>query len=291
MMLYFSRISAKSRRSLYLVAGLALSGCGGDDGAVGEPRDGSSVDGSRDSGLIDAGKDRAEATVTAEAASDGGAVGDDGGSTDGQLMESSATDGGGMSDAGRDSEAASRDSAETDRSVPGDAPVTEMDTGSDRATNDGADGKIVETGAGGSDGADDVSIGKDANDAGGDASPTDGGSVEETAKDGEADATPDKSQTSDGPAEMDATADSACTPPPGGTFQCGATTCNGATSYCLAGMIHDSCEPLPPECACAETFGCACLLAQVKNPCDVGSLTCIPMHDGGIYWIQAIACP
>jgi hypothetical protein len=77
----------------------------------------------------------------------------------------------------------------------------------------------------------------------------------------------------------------------GGDFPCGAATCNGSTSFCLARTVTDTCEPLPAECTCAETLDCACLLAHVPNPCDVGGLACVPRHDGGLHWIEAVACP
>ena len=153
----------------------------------------------------------------------------------------------------------------------------------------GGDETATEAGTGGRDGS--------ASDAGADRAvgpvPDAGGSGDGPQDDGPA--SDDATVGGDGPtgdaSGADSTSDAGCAPPTGGAFPCGRSSCEGTTSYCLAGMLHDSCEPLPPECACAGSLDCACLLAHVENPCDAGSLTCKPMHDGGLYWIQALLCP
>jgi hypothetical protein len=89
----------------------------------------------------------------------------------------------------------------------------------------------------------------------------------------------------------DATTEGGCTPIGAGSFSCAASTCNGSTSFCQVGMVNKTCKPLPVQCQCAETLDCACLLANVQNPCGIGPLKCYPMDDGGVYWIEAIDCP
>jgi hypothetical protein len=68
---------------------------------------------------------------------------------------------------------------------------------------------------------------------------------------------------------------------PGGSFACGASTCDGATEYCevltggipppdggAPGVVSSSCSPLPAACAGAAT--CACVEAAVGG----GPVTC-----------------
>jgi hypothetical protein len=102
--------------------------------------------------------------------------------------------------------------------------------------------------------------------------------------------TPDGSDggADDGPSGGEA----GCTAPNRATSQCGSTkNCNGSTSLCLEGIVKNTCEPLPPECACAETLDCACLLAHVPAQCDAGHLQCAQTPDGGLVWIQDLFCP
>jgi hypothetical protein len=108
--------------------------------------------------------------------------------------------------------------------------------------------------------------------------------------DGGGDSSSGDGATSDASAG-DAGAEGGCTPPVGGTYSCGANDCDGTSDYCLVGMASRTCEPLPPQCRCAETLDCACLLAHVTSPCGIGSVHCFPMHDGGLYWLEAIDCP
>jgi hypothetical protein len=93
------------------------------------------------------------------------------------------------------------------------------------------------------------------------------------------------------PAPGEAGSDGACSTPTGGTFQCGPTTCDGVTNYCLEKIGGNTCVSIPPACQCGQSHDCACLLAGVANPCGVGTLTCTPMHDGGLIWLVAAECP
>jgi len=84
--------------------------------------------------------------------------------------------------------------------------------------------------------------------------------------------------------------DGACTPLTSMTGKCGPfTSCDFAKSYCLGGSVANTCEPLPPACACQETHTCACLDAHV-SACDGGFQMCTPYADGGMPWIFWSGC-
>jgi hypothetical protein len=94
-----------------------------------------------------------------------------------------------------------------------------------------------------------------------------------------------------GGSEAPSEAPDACTPLTGGDFYCGTVMCNGVTSYCFHGYMGQMCAPMPPECQCAETHGCDCLLANVHT-CDAGPLTCSTvLFDGGLVFLQGLNCP
>jgi hypothetical protein len=127
--------------------------------------------------------------------------------------------------------------------------------------------------------------GDDAGDAGGvDGAPADAVATDAVGKDADAGATGDA-----GPGGGQG--DSGCTPPVGASYACGPAACNGATSFCLETIGGDTCKSLPAACDCANTRDCACLLANVANPCATGTLQCSSKDDGGLLWAMALECP
>jgi hypothetical protein len=92
-----------------------------------------------------------------------------------------------------------------------------------------------------------------------------------------------------------------CTPLGDRTFSCGASPCDRSTQYCIFGAVPNTCHPLPPECQCAETFNCGCVMSNLT--CNDGGLParCVPYGDGGevqaadaaivgYFWIEAHSC-
>jgi hypothetical protein len=80
-------------------------------------------------------------------------------------------------------------------------------------------------------------------------------------------------------ADVGAAADapgSSCSPLAHGSFTCAGATCADRASLFCEVLIDDgdagafgtgsSCAPLPPSCACVETYSCACLLEQAPWP-------------------------
>ncbi len=137
--------------------------------------------------------------------------------------------------------------------------------------------------------------------------------------DASADGSTDGTSTGDGQSADDAANDGGtiteagtrsdggpCTPRVGGPFVCGigdAGTCTDSTSqYCIYGPVLNTCQPIPAECQCEETYSCECLVENLI--CDDGGLPllhCTPHSDGGanelpdaatssFFWIDAHEC-
>jgi hypothetical protein len=93
-----------------------------------------------------------------------------------------------------------------------------------------------------------------------------------------------------------------CTPRVGGPFICGSKNCDDSTTqYCIYGAVPNTCESLPVECQCEETFTCACLTDNLI--CDDGGAkgVCTPHGDAGeienidasavnFFWLIAHTC-
>lgn len=93
-----------------------------------------------------------------------------------------------------------------------------------------------------------------------------------------------------------------CTPRAGGGFPCGPTACtNSTTQYCIYGPVPNTCEAVPVECQCEETFTCECLTDNLI--CDDGGAkgACGPHDDAGAienadasnvnyFWLIAHTC-
>ena len=155
---------------------------------------------------------------------------------------------------------------------------------------DGSIGAEGSNDEGGLDGASSHADGPAEGGSSGEAGPTDGGQVQGDAGEGGAqDAGAEGAPPND--AGMDAPDDVGCTTPTGAAYQCGPTSCNGATSYCQQTIGGDMCMSMPAACECVETRDCTCLLANVPNPCGVGATACTPREDGGLLWFMALDCP
>jgi hypothetical protein len=81
-----------------------------------------------------------------------------------------------------------------------------------------------------------------------------------------------------------------CTPPTSISGACGGLgMCSFGAQYCFGGAVPNECLETPKQCACKETFTCACLIAHTKDPFDGGSLSCAPYDDGGEPWVFVTA--
>jgi hypothetical protein len=274
------------RAILVAAAGLVVGGCAGNNSTEAPPADGSTGDdGASEVGSMSAPESGGpEASVEAAQGDTGAGTGDDAtldakdaepadSSVGSENEEEASTDGRSEEDSGHPTDAAV-DGGPADAEVGHDA--REPDAG-DATT--GTDGGSQED-ANPADSAEPRDSSHDASSAH-DGSEGDGGPADA----GSAEAAPDAGEDAH-------RSDGGCTPPDRATSRCGATTsCNGTTSLCLEGIVSDTCEPLPPECACAETLDCDCLLAHVTPPCDAGHLQCAQIPDGGLYWIQDLFCP
>jgi hypothetical protein len=74
-----------------------------------------------------------------------------------------------------------------------------------------------------------------------------------------------------------------CTPLPDASLTCNGSACSADTQYCLFGSVPNQCLPIPPECQCAETHNCACLLAHA-TPCDGGTFGCTDFGGGQLWY-------
>jgi len=184
----------------------------------------------------------------------------------------SEEDGGGVgtgvsadSSGGADSGAAGDSGAVADSNA--DAGVSE-----DSGANDGATASDV---AAVSDGSVPIS------DAGG----NDGGEPDAAATDGGG------GGQMDGTTALDAAgSDAACSPVTGTSFHCyGGPLCASASQYCAYGAVPNACDAIPSACLCAETAGCACLLANSVPLCDSGTLVCTET-DAGALFVAKSAC-
>jgi hypothetical protein len=67
--------------------------------------------------------------------------------------------------------------------------------------------------------------------------------------------------------------------------------CSPVTSFCHANsqvaQAVNFCEPTP--LACGASYDCACLLANVADPCDGGHRSCGPQN--GLIWLLETDCP
>lgn len=98
------------------------------------------------------------------------------------------------------------------------------------------------------------------------------------------DAGPLEAEASPSP-EADPPEASTCTPLPTSTFACGTdrVLVSAPDQFCVA-LNNVTTAPgvatsTPPECRCAETYNCACILAAIPNPC--GSQTVARCLDKG----------
>jgi len=63
--------------------------------------------------------------------------------------------------------------------------------------------------------------------------------------------------------------DSGCTPYPPGSIFCGGAPMAVPGFYCMSFMYGGGAQlATPPECQCAGTYTCACILAHSADPCD-----------------------
>jgi hypothetical protein len=161
----------------------------------------------------------------------------------------------------------------------GDRGTNVMDGGIGDAASGPADASVMDATGGGDDGGLDAS---------GDALLADG--ADALADGGSGDTATDDGAASDG-GLPDAPAEAGCVLSTGPAISCGGlNNCGGATNYCLAGSLPNTCKAIPPECVCADSHDCACLLAHIASPCDGGTVTCTAYADGGQLWIFASNC-